>query len=196
MIKVGITGGIGSGKSIVSKVFSMLGVPTYNADSRAKSIIHENFQVKAAIIDLLGEEAYLENGIYNRAFVAELVFSDAGLLKSLSAIVHPVVRNDAIKWFGEHADRQCIVYEAAIMNAAKNGNELDYVVVVHADIETRVSRILKRDTHRTTNQVTGIIQNQKSAEEFLELADFIIQNNEKDLVLEQVLRIHNQLLTS
>jgi dephospho-CoA kinase len=196
MIKVGITGGIGSGKSIASKAFSMLGVPTYDADSRAKSIIHENAQVKAAIIDLLGEEAYLKNGIYNRAFVAELVFSDAGLLKKLNGIVHPAVRNDATKWFSEYADCQCVVYEAAIMNAAKNGNDLDYVVVVHADIETRVSRILKRDTHRTTNQVTGIIKNQKSVEEFLELADFIIQNDEKDLVLEQVLKLHNRLLTS
>jgi dephospho-CoA kinase len=195
MIKVGITGGIGSGKSIVSKAFSMLGVPTYNADNRAKSIIQENSRVKTAIIDLLGEEAYLEDGTYNRIFVAELVFSDAGLLKKLNDIVHPAVRNDAIKWFRENADCQCVVYEAAIMNAAKNGNDLDYVVVVHADIETRVSRILKRDAHRTTNQVKGIIENQKSTEEFLELADFVIQNNEEDLVLEQVLKLYSQLIT-
>jgi dephospho-CoA kinase len=195
MIKVGITGGIGSGKSIVSKAFSMLGVPTYNADNRAKSIIHENTQVKAAIIDLLGEEAYTEDVTYNRTFVAELVFSDAGLLKKLNNIVHPAVRNDAIKWFYENVDRQCVVYEAAIMNAAKSGNDLDYVVVVYADIETRVSRILKRDAHRTTDQVKGIIKNQKSDEEFIELADFVVHNNEGDLVLEQVLKLYSQFIT-
>ncbi|MFT7000003.1 MAG: dephospho-CoA kinase [Spirosomataceae bacterium] len=195
MIKVGITGGIGSGKSIVSKAFSMLGVPTYNADNRAKSIIHENTQVKAAIIDLLGEEAYTEDVTYNRTFVAELVFSDAGLLKKLNNIVHPAVRNDVIKWFYENVDRQCVVYEAAIMNAAKSGNDLDYVVVVYADIETRVSRILKRDAYRTTDQVKGIIKNQKSDEEFIELADFVVHNNEGDLVLEQVLKLYSQFIT-
>lgn len=193
MIKVGITGGIGSGKSIVSKAFAMLGVPTYNADKRAKAIIHENAAVKTAIISLLGADAY-QDGFYNRNYVAELVFSDAELLKKLNEIVHPAVRKDSVDWFTENANCQYVIYEAAIMNAAGNKNSLDYVIAINADVETRIRRILKRDLHRTSNQIAEIIDKQNSAEEFQEIADFVIQNNDNDLIMEQVLHLHKRFL--
>lgn len=193
MIKVGITGGIGSGKSIVSKAFAMLGVPTYNADNRAKAIIHENAGVKTAIIALLGAEAY-EDGFYNRSYVAGLVFSDAELLTKLNEIVHPAVRKDSVDWFTENANCQYVIYEAAIMNAAGNKNSLDYVIAVNADVETRIRRILKRDSHRTSDQIAEIIDNQKSTEEFQGIADFVIQNNDNDLIMEQVLHLHETFL--
>lgn len=195
MIKVGITGGIGSGKSTVRKVFSMLGVPTYDADYRAKAIINDNLLVRAAIIDLLGEESYFENGLYNSSFVAEVVFSDAVMLRKLNEIVHPAVRNDAMVWFEKNAEARYVIYEAAIMNAAGKNNVLDYVISVRADVETRMHRVLKRDKHRSGSQVKGIIQKQKTDKEFTELADFTINNNDHDLVLAQVLELNNRLLT-
>ncbi len=190
MIKVGITGGIGSGKSIVSKAFALLNVPTYNADKRAKAIIRNDEKVKKEIVLLLGEKAYLENGDYNVPFVTERVFSDDKLLAELNAIVHPVVRQDAITWFRENENAAYGIYEAAIMNAAGNGNLLDFVIVVQADEKTRISRVLVRDSQRQKADIQEIMRKQKTSDAFVEIGDFIIQNNENDLVLEQVLKLH------
>lgn len=195
MLKIGITGGIGSGKSLVGKAFALLNAPMYNADVRAKWLIKNNTTIKNQVIELLGNEAYLENGEYNRRFVAEVVFNNSDLLNKLNAIVHPAVQQDALRWFEENKHAVYVIYEAAIMNSAGNSNLLDYIIVVSADEETRIQRILKRDPHRLMTDVQGIMANQKSDVEFREIADFIIFNNEDDLILEQVLVTHEKLLT-
>ena len=195
MIKIGITGGIGSGKSIVSKAFTLFNVPTYNADQRAKAIIRNEESVKTDIKSLLGKKAYFENGNYNASFVSEIVFSDVEKLNKLNEIVHPAVRKDAARWFKENEEADYVIYEAAIMSAAKNGNELDYVITVLADEMTRIDRILKRDPHREVADIELIMAKQSTPEAFAEIADFIVRNNDEDLILEQVLALHCKFLT-
>jgi dephospho-CoA kinase len=114
-VVVGITGGIGSGKSTVAKVFSLLGVPVYEADSRAKWIIIQNQELKNEIIALLGSEAYLPDGSYNRAWVASQVFGQPALLQQLNALVHPAVRKDAQDWVIQHQEAPYVLYEAALL---------------------------------------------------------------------------------
>lgn len=195
MLKIGITGGIGSGKSIISKAFALLNIPTYNADKQAKYIIRHDAFVKRKIKELLGEEAYLQNGDYNVAYVAERVFSDQALLVQLNKIVHPAVQENARLWFQENAQSAYVIYEAAIMNAAGKDNLLNYVIAVKASEQTRIKRVLNRDPHRTADDVLEIIAKQKSAEDFAAIADFVIKNDDQDLILEQVLALHEHFIT-
>lgn len=195
MLKIGITGGIGSGKSLVSQAFTLLQVPVYNADLRAKLLIANDVAVKTQITALLGQNAYNEVGEYDRKYVAEIVFNDANLLKKLNEIVHPAVHTDARLWFDANKWAAYVIYEAAIMNHAGDGNELDFVVAVIADKATRIRRILSRDTHRSAAAIQEIMRNQKSTSQFREIADFVIHNNDTDLVLEQVFSLHANLIT-
>lgn len=195
MLKIGITGGIGSGKSIISKAFALFNVPTYNADKRAKYIIRYDMSVKYKIQELLGKESYLQNGDYNVAYVAERVFADQALLVQLNSIVHPAVQEDARLWFQENEKSTYVIYEAAIMNAAGKDNSLNYVIAVQASEQTRIQRVLNRDLHRRKADVQEIMAKQKSAEDFAAIADFIIKNNDQDLILEQVLALHKQFIT-
>ncbi len=196
MLKIGITGGIGSGKSLVSQAFTLLQVPAYNADLRAKLLIANDVAVKTQINALLGQNAYNEAGEYDRKYVAEVVFNNVNLLKKLNEIVHPAVQADARFWFNENKNAAYVIYEAAIMNRAGEGNDLDYVVAVVADEETRIRRILKRDAHRSPIDIQEIMRNQKTTSQFRELADFIIHNNDSDLLLEQVLSLHEKWVIS
>lgn len=189
MLKVGITGGIGSGKSIVTKVFAILGVPTYDADSRAKALVEENNSIISQIKQLLGEEAYTPHGKYNRAFVSEKVFNSKELLQKLNSIIHPAVGDDFENWTSKHKNEPYILKEAAIMG--KNSG-LDKIIVVQSPLDLRIKRIEARDG-RTKEQIEGIIQNQKTEEEFLNLADYVIHNNEIDFITEQVLSIDTEL---
>ncbi len=189
MLKVGITGGIGSGKSIVTKVFAVLGVPTYDADSRAKALVEENSSIISQVKQLLGEEAYTPDGKYNRAYVSEKVFKSKELLQQLNSIIHPAVGDDFENWTSKHKNESYILKEAAIMG--KNSG-LDKIIVVQSPLDLRIKRIKARDG-RTKEQIEGIIQNQKTEEEFLNLADYVIHNNEIDFITEQVLVIDTAL---
>ncbi|AWV96663.1 dephospho-CoA kinase [Arcticibacterium luteifluviistationis] len=191
MLRVGITGGIGSGKSTVCRIFETLGVPVYYADEEAKKLISNDANVKAEIIKLLGEEAYL-NGDYNVPFVKKAVFQDASLLTSLNGIVHPAVKEHAMEWMEAHADKPYVLKEAAIM---KKGTDLDKIIYVSASEEIRLARILERDTERTEEEIRAIMKNQFSPAYFEEISDFIIEN-ENDLLIPQVLAIHQKLITS
>lgn len=185
MLKVGITGGIGTGKSTVAKVFSALGIPVYEADYRAKFLMENDKTIISKIQELLGQEAYLTNGTYNKAFVAQRVFDNQELLKNLNAIVHPAVGMDFVEWVNSQKNAPYIIKEAAIMG--KNSG-LDKIIVVSSPLDLRISRIQKRD-NRTVDQIENIIQNQKSEEQFLEISDFEIKNNESEFILPQVLEI-------
>lgn len=183
---IGITGGIGSGKSIICKVFATMGIPIYEADSRAKSLMNNDLVLKKLIQNLLGKPAYSPTGEYNRPWVASQVFNNPDLLKQLNGIVHPRVREDAEKWIQQHSKAPFLLYEAAIMKAAGVGNHFNKVVVVNAPIDLRIKRVQKRD-NRSEQEIRDIIARQISDEERLKVADFVIENDEKMPLLQQVL---------
>ena len=183
---IGITGAIGSGKSIVCKVFATMGIPIYEADSRAKYLMNNDLALKKSIRNLLGEQAYTPTGEYNRAWVASQVFNNSDLLKQLNSIVHPRVREDAEKWILQYSKAPFLLYEAAIMKAAGDGNYFDKVIVVNAPINLIIKRVQKRD-NRSEQEIRDIIARQISDKERLKIADFVIVNDEKIPLLQQIL---------
>jgi dephospho-CoA kinase len=185
MLKIGITGGIGTGKSTVAKIFAALKIPVYEADYRAKVLIENDTSIIEKIKGLLGEESYFENGKYNKSFVAQKVFDNPDLLKKLNGIVHPAVGKDFTDWANNQRNTPYIIKEAAVMG--KNSG-LDKIIVVSSPLELRISRIQKRDK-RSVEEIEIIIKNQKSEEQFLEISDFEIKNNEQDFIITQVLKI-------
>ncbi|MCF2503041.1 dephospho-CoA kinase [Dyadobacter sp. CY107] len=189
-LQIGITGGIGSGKSVVCKLFSCLGIPVYNADSRAKWLTNHNQQIINRVVALLGRDSYDAEGRYNTSYVSSLVFNNDDLLKKLNAIIHPVVMQDTADWVQNHATSPYVVKEAAIMNKAGDRNSLDYVVVVEAPLELRVSRILQRDK-RSEDEIRAIVKRQVSDEDRKKVADFLINNDEESALIPQVLKLHD-----
>lgn len=189
MLKVGITGGIGSGKSTVCKIFEVLGVSVYNADEAAKNLINSDRHIKEAIVGVFGVEAY-QNGLYNVDFIKSNVFGNAEKLKALNAIVHPAVKSHYEKWLLDQQSHPYCLKEAAIMTKESG---LDKVIYVRASEEIRLQRILDRDSTRDQEEIESIMENQKSDSEFESLSDFIIEN-ENQLLIPQVLKIHQALL--
>ncbi|MBB6002076.1 dephospho-CoA kinase [Arcicella rosea] len=187
---IGITGGIGSGKSIICKIFSILGVPIYEADSRAKWLITHNLSLKASIVQLLGENAYKSNGDYHREWVASEVFNNPDLLLQLNALVHPAVHQDAREWIANNQHYSFVLYEAALMKAAGNGSFFDKVIVVTCPLALRIQRVKERDK-RSLEEIEAIIARQIPEEERLKIADYIIQNDEKTSLIEQVLDLYD-----
>ncbi len=193
-LQIGITGGIGSGKSIVCKVFACLGISVYDADTRSKWLTNHDPEIRNKVINLLGTRAYNTLGEYDRAYVASVVFQDENILKQLNAIIHPVVMQDTDRWVAERNDEAYIIKEAAIMKAAGDGNSLDYVIVVQAPVELRVQRILQRDK-RSEAEIRSIIERQVSDESRNAIADFVILNDENAALLPQILALHQEFLT-
>lgn len=192
-LQIGITGGIGSGKSMVCRLFACLDVPVYDADTRAKWLTTNDPDVKNAVIALLGTEAYTAEGEYNRPYVSSRVFNHEDLLKKLNAIIHPAVGKDTAAWVARHSHFPYVVKEAAIMNMAGEGNSLDYVIVVDAPAELRIIRILKRDK-RSEEEIRAIIARQVSDEERQKIADFKIKNDDTTALIPQVLALHKEFL--
>jgi dephospho-CoA kinase len=189
MLKVGITGGIGSGKSLVAKLFSVLGIPVYESDQRAKWLIENNAVIISEIKEILGGEAYSLEGKYNKIFVSGAVFQNEELLKKLNQIVHPRVRQDFEDWVLVQ-NAPFVIKEAAIMS--RNGG-LDKIIVVNSPKDLRIKRLLKRDSHRDKSEIEKVISNQKTEKEFLQMADFVINNDENSLLIPQVLEINKKL---
>ncbi|WP_031525848.1 dephospho-CoA kinase [Dyadobacter crusticola] len=192
-LQIGVTGGIGSGKSVVCELFSCLGVPVYNADSRAKWLTNHHPGIRQQVTTLLGPLAYNAGGQYDTSFVASVVFKDEALLKQLNAIVHPVVQEDTAHWVARHSSAAYVIKEAAIMKAAGEGNTLDFVVVVESPVALRVARILKRDT-RSEQEIRAIIDRQVSDEFRSKVADFVISNDENAALIPQVMQLHRRFL--
>ena len=145
MLKVGITGGIGSGKSLVAKVFAELGVPVYVADTKARELMEKQGKLKSSIVKLLGDEAYLENGSLNRTHIGERVFFDRDLLDRLNGLVHPAVRTDFSMWCGVQKDAPYVLEEAAILFESGGHRQMDRVIFVKAPLEQRINRVMERD---------------------------------------------------
>jgi len=191
MIKVGLTGGIGSGKTIVSKIFEYLGVPIYNSDYEAKKLYVTNIEVKEKIVNYFGSKAYFENGELNKKLISEIIFKNTEALKKINSIIHPEVKNHFNNWL-KNQKTTYIIKEAAILYESGAYKHLDKVIVVTAPEKIRIKRVMKRD-NTDKNSVKGRIKNQLNQKEILKISDFEIKNNEEEMVLKQVLEIHKQL---
>ena len=193
MLKVGITGGIGSGKSTVSCFFSELGVPVYDSDQRAKSLMQHDDSIIIKIKKEFGDDSYLNN-VLNRSHIAEIVFKNELKLKQLNAIVHPVVRTDFNNWLSQNSNAKFVIKEAAIMIESGAYKDLDKLIVVNANREQKIKWIKKRD-HLLLDDIENRIQNQLSDKIRNQYADFIIENNSsKKELKQQVLSIYNKLI--
>ncbi len=192
---VGITGGIGSGKSTVCKIFEVLGAKVYYADDRAKFLMENDDDLIARVKSIFGDGAYLDNRL-NRAAVAEKVFGNRDLLDRLNRIVHPAVKRDFEKWITENLHEKTLLKEAALLVETGSYKELDSLVLVLADEEIRITRILNRDPHRTEEDVRKIISEQLSDKEKSSLADFNIDNNGDKSLIHQVVNVHNELIVT
>ena len=190
---VGITGGIGSGKSTVCKLFSLLGVPVYTADDRAKWLMNHDSPLKEKILEVFGSESYLSNGELNRAYLAASVFSNPEKVAALNTLVHPAVRKDFMDWVSQQS-APYLIKEAALLFETGAAKELDCVINVSSPLRVRMARVLLRDQHRTEEQVNQIIDQQLPDEEKNERADFSIKNTDNKLLLPQVIALHEQLL--
>mgnify|MGYP003109017273 CR=1 FL=1 len=194
MKKIGITGGIGAGKSLICEVFQLLGIPNYPADYRAKWLQSNDPELKTKITHQFGEEAYFENGDLNRDYLSKEVFGDDEKLKLLNSLVHPAVGKDFEKWCAQHADKPYILKEAALLFETGSYKQLDATINVHANQELRLKRTLERDPQRTKESVLAIMKKQFSDEKRMELADYVIYNDESRSVIRQVMEMHKELV--
>jgi dephospho-CoA kinase len=191
MLKIGITGCIGSGKSLVTKIFAQLGVPVYDADSRAKYLMNHSEELRKQLIELLGEQAYSEDGYLNRLFVAGAVFENTILLNKLNGLIHPAVFHDFDKWITEHAQATYIIKEAALMFETDSYKQLDQIITVTAPQKLRIERVVKRD-RVSESDVLKRMNNQLSQEEKLSRSQYEVINDESVLLIPQVLSLHQK----
>lgn len=189
---VGLTGGIGTGKSTVAKMFMQLGVPVYNSDERAKHLMNNSIDIKKRLVEFLGKESYKE-GQLNRAFIAKKVFNDTELLAQLNAIVHPVVREDFLKWANQQ-DFCYVIQETALLFENEAQNLYDYVILVTAPKEERISRVVKRDSV-TREQVIARMDNQLEDDEKLNLSDYVVENIDIERTKSSVLQVHASIVS-
>lgn len=187
---IGLTGGIGSGKSTIAKIFKSLGVPVFNSDAEAKEILNNNSKVIKAITNAYGA-VYTENGL-NTKKIAAIVFNDTKALEKLNGIVHPEVKIAFENWVSKHSSEKILIKEAAILFETEGYKELDKTILVVSPKELRIKRVMKRDTIDEA-AVLERIETQMSDEKKKSLADFIISNNDKKLLIPQVLALNTKL---
>lgn len=191
-LKAGITGGIGSGKSLACKIFRILNVPVFEADMEAKELMDKDPELRARIIELAGPEIYYASGNLNRPKLAALIFNHSELLQEVNQLVHPAVRRVFHDWANQQTAPYVLV-EAAILFESGFYRSLDFSILMSAPEEIRIQRVIQRDgTNR--EQVVSRIRNQWPEEKKRELADFIITNDESTFLITQVLEVHNKIL--
>ena len=191
MIKVGITGGIGSGKTTVAKIFEVLGIPVYYADDAAKRLMIEDIVLKEKIEQAFGKDIY-DNGILNRAKLSSLVFNNPEKLALLNSIVHPATIADADKWMQQQTTPY-VLKEAALIFESGSNKMLDKVIGVFTSAEQRIQRVMQRD-NISEEAVKTRMNKQMNENEKMRLCDYVINNDENELVIPQVLKIHELLL--
>lgn len=195
MKKIGITGGIGSGKTTICNIFESLDVPIYYADTQAKKIMATSIAVKQQLKTLLGNEAYHKNGKPDRKFIASKIFSDKALLMGINGIIHPAVQADAERWMEKLKNEGRTVYvikEAALLVENGSYKALDALIVVTCPEDIRIKRVMQRD-HLSYTEVMSKIQNQLPESEKIKVADHIIINDGSTPLIPQVYKIHKKL---
>lgn len=192
LLKIGLTSGIGSGKSTVAKIFETLGIPVYYADDAAKRLMNAQGDLKLRLIAAFGEQTYTD-GKLNRAFLSAKVFNDAEKLQQLNAMVHPVVIADGENWLLRQTT-QYAIKEAALFFESGSAAGLDFIIGVYAPKALRIHRVMQRDGV-TRAEVLTRMQKQISESIKMKLCDFVITNDELQLLIPQVLALHEQLLS-
>jgi len=192
MLKIGLTGGIGSGKTTVAKVFEVLGIPVYYADEAAKELMHTNELLKQQLIFHFGKETFFEEGQLNRKHLSSIVFNNKEKLELLNNLVHPATIADAQEWFSKQ-QAPYVIKEAALLFESGTAEGLDYIIGVTAPAALRIKRVMDRDgvtaedvKRRMANQLDEVIK--------MKLCDFVLHNNEQQLLLPQILTLHNELI--
>lgn len=183
--KVGITGGIGSGKSVVSRLLEVMGIPVYISDFEAKRLTLSDQNIRAKLIELVGEEVY-NKGQLNKSFLASYMFGHPERIAVVNQIIHPRVKEDFRDWVVRHSDCPIVAIESAILIEAGFKDEVDLTLMVHAPLEVRIERTVKRDC-ASKEQVLERIKSQMSDEEKSKLADYLILNDNKTALIPQVL---------
>jgi dephospho-CoA kinase len=192
MLKVGLTGGIGSGKTLVCSVLEKLGVAVYYADLEARRLMSSDSELVLQISGLFGNKAY-KGGYLNREFLAQRVFKDKELLTRLNELVHPAVRKDFSRWASEQKPAFYVVEEAAILFESGSDLNMDLTVGVFAEKELRVQRVMQRDGI-AREQVRMRMNSQMNEKEKMEKADIVINNDGKLMILPQIINMHNAIL--
>lgn len=190
-LRVGLTGGIGSGKSTVAKIFEVLGIPVYYTDAAAKRLMNEDEELKKNIIEQFGEESYSE-GQLNRSYIASLAFADKDKLKLLNTLTHPVTIRDANAWMLRQTSPYAIK-EAALIFESGSAEHLDHVIGVYTPTPLRIQRIMQRD-NTTREEVLQRMNRQIDEDIKMKLCDSVIINDEQQLLIPQVLQLHEKLL--
>ena len=199
ILNVGITGGIGSGKTTVCSIFETLGIPIYSTDERAKEIVVEDEELKEKMKALFGKEAYLEDGALNRAYISNIVFQNKTKdsnpkLEALNAIIHPAIWRDGERWFKAQKNVPYTLKESALLFESGGYKLLDKVITVFAPQEVRINRVILRGGITTKREEVEARMNQQMPdEEKIKLADFVIYNDGKQALIPQVMKIHNSL---
>ncbi|MEW2922306.1 dephospho-CoA kinase [Muricauda sp. ANG21] len=188
---VGLTGGIGSGKSTVAKMFRQLNVLVYDSDKEAKALMVTSKELRKDITQLLGKEAYKDD-VLNRAFIAEKVFKDPKMLEMLNAIVHPAVRKHFLEW-ARKKSVPYVIQETALIFENEGQDKYDYTILVTAPEEVRLQRVMERDG-ATKEQILQRMANQMADKEKIPLADFIVENMELGTTEKKVKELHAKLL--
>ncbi len=191
---IGITGGIGSGKSLICRILSTLGVPIYDADTRAKELMTTDEILVNQIKEKFGAESYQVNGSLDRDYLSREVFNDPTKLEKLNQLVHPRVAVDSEKWTKKNKNFPYLVKEAALLFESGSYKLLDKIIVVTAPESLRVQRVINRDMSKDKEDVLKIIRSQMPEEEKIKRADFVIRNDETELVIPQVIKLHERFI--
>jgi len=191
-MKLGVTGGIGSGKTSVCRMFNVLGIPVFSADPEAQKIMNEDDRIKKGINKIAGKDVY-HGGRLDRMALASLIFNDSESLRKVNALVHPVVFDHFLQW-AENQTTPYVIMEAAILFESGASKLVDRVATIVAPLEERISRVTRRN-QLTREQVMERIRNQMTDEERIKRSDYVISNSENEMIIPVILQIHEDLLT-
>ncbi len=196
MIRLGITGGIGSGKSVVSEILKIKGIPVYNADTEAKRLMVEDEELRHQLMQLLGDDIYFADGTLDKKKIASRIFSNPTLLQKVNQTVHPAVGKDFLRWEQKQVQqsKNIIAMESAILFESNLNMQFDKTLLVYAPLEVRVKRVMIRDT-ATLEQVQARIKNQSDEESKRSKADFVIENDNQQALLPQINQVLSQILS-
>ncbi|SEM37261.1 dephospho-CoA kinase [Chitinophaga rupis] len=194
MLKIGITGGIGSGKSTVAKIFELLGIPVYYADAAAKDIMNRDPELKAQVQQHFGADVYDSNGQLDRKRLGNIVFNDQEKLQLLNSLVHPATIRDSEQW-SLRQKSPYVLKEAALLFESESFHYLDKVIGVSAPQPLRILRVMQRDKV-SRNEVFARMHKQMDETIKMRLCDYVIYNDEQQMVIPQVLKLHEELLAS
>lgn len=190
---IGITGGIGAGKSTVSTICKHLGFKVYNSDQRAKEIVSEDSIIKKKLISFFGNNIY-KNGVLDRKFLSDKIFNDKSSLQQINSIIHPAVKKDFNSWVINNSNEKILFKESALLFESGAYKELDKIILIVSDKNLRVSRVLNRDQKRSKKEIESIIDKQIDEVDAIKYADIVIDNNHKKMLLPSVIKEIEKLI--